>query len=82
MYLYLVCMYYVHCTYLTTLCRSCGGKLELYACQQKKPYHLLHIYCTTTTITVPAMVSISIKNGALNLWDWFLLFMNCLLRMT
>ena len=53
---------YVHCTYLTTLCRSCGGKLELYACQQKNPFHLLHIYCTaTTTITVAAMVSISIK---------------------
>ena len=33
-------------------------------------------HCTTT------VVSISIKNGALNLWDWFLLFMNCLLRMT
>ena len=51
---------------------------------KKNPYHLLHIYCTatTTTITVAAMVSISIKNGALNLWDWFLLFMNCLLRMT
>ena len=22
------------------------------------------------------------KNGPLNLWDWFILFMNCLLRMT
>ena len=28
---------------------------------KKKPYHLLHIYCTATTITVAAMVSISIK---------------------
>ena len=75
---------YVHCTYLTTLCRSCGGKLELYACQQKKTLpptaHILHCYyyyyyCGGHGVYIN-------KNGPLNLWDWFILFMNCLLRMT
>ena len=58
--MYVLCTLYISHNFMQKLWRK-TGTLRLSA--KKKPYHLLHIYCTatTTTITVAAMVSISIK---------------------
>lgn len=79
--MYVLCTLYISHNFMQKLWRK-TGTLRLSA---KKPLppstaHILHCYyyyyyCGGHGVYIN-------KNGPLNLWDWFILFMNCLLRMT